>query len=426
MSLLQKLFPRRKAARAASTAIATTDGLFSAVPVHRFRDYASYLEAGSKKVWATWRALDIIANTVKSTPFKVLRAGSPTPVQVPGLDRLLRYPNENETWRDFLYRTIFHYRLTGVAYWLKSECDLNGNRPRNLYTLNPKRVEIVPDPETGIKGYMFRAGDRSIPLARNEVILFRRPHPNHDIAGLGDIEAAEPLLNEFINRNSVTERWYANGAQPSGLLINKTSTLTTEAEWEAAKKKFQAQYGGIKNAGKTAWLSGDWTYQQLGMSAQEMQDIERTKYTVEQIFLLHGVPLSVAGIRDAANFATADIDNQRFREYTVLPDVLTLQDTINTDLVKGFDPKAELRFSLAGLINAAAMAGYSPLFDRGGLTINELRNRFGLPPDPANPAWEQAYINAGLVPVEISGVAAGALEGAGRRTVASHRKATPD
>lgn len=408
MKWITRFLPgKRQQSEKAASMFGPTDGLFSPIAVHKFRDYADYLQAGSKKVWATWRAIDIIANSVKTTPWQVLRQGSTTEVKIEGLERLMRYPNENETWRDFIYKTVFHYRLTGMAYWYKSEANLKGDRPRNLYTLNPKNVEIVPDPETGIKGYLFNVNGRKIPFERDEIMLFRRPHPNSDVHGLGDIEAAEPLLNEFINRGTVLEKFYQNGAQPSGLLINQSTNAPSEEEWEKAKKKWQAQYGGLKNAGKLAWLTGSWTYQQLGMSAQEMQDIERTKYTVEQIFLLHGVPLSVAGIRDAANFATADIDNQRFREYTVLPDVLTMQDTINTDLVQGFDPRAELRFNVAGLINVGKlMVDYSPLFDRGGLTINELRGLAGLPQDEGNELWNATYINAGFVPLDLSGISA--------------------
>ncbi len=387
------------------SALTGTDGLFSRLPVHRFRNHADYLAAGSRKVWATWKAIDTIANTVKTTPFQVVRAGTVDEINNDALSRLLSYPNVNETWRDFLYKTIFHYRLTGWAFWYKSEANLKGDRPRNLYTLNPARMEIVPDPETGIKSYLFHVDGRTIPFDREEIMLFRRPHPNDEVLGLGDVEAGAALLNEHINRGTVLEKFYENGAQPSGILVNRVPTATTEEEWEMAKKKWQAQYGGIKNSGKVAWLSGDWTYQQLGMSAQEMQDIERTKYTVEQIFLLHGVPLSVAGIHDAANYATADIDNQRFRQYTILPDVLTLQDTINTDLVQGFDARAELRFNLAGLINVGKIvADYGPLFDRGGLTINEFRQLAGLPSDEENEAWKQCYINAGYVPLDLSGI----------------------
>lgn len=380
--------------------------LFSGFPINRFRDHSDYLKAGSRKVWATWRAIDIIANTVKTTPFKVYRAGSTDEMEVDGLTRLLAYPNEHETWRDFLYRTIFHYRLTGMAFWYKSQANLAGDRPLNLFTLNPSRVEIVPDKMSGLKGYLYSVDGAQIPFDRQEVIMFRRPHPNHDVLGLGDIESAEPLFNEFLNHNAVLDKFYEHGAQPSGILINKTAEFT-QAQWEEAKARFQEQYGGKRNAGKTAWLSGDWSYQQLGLSAEAMQEIEKSKWTVEQIFLQHGVPLSVAGIRDAANYATADIDNQRFRQYTVLPDVMMLEETINTDLVQGFNPKAELRFSVSGLVNVGKlMLDYKDLFDRGGMTINELREAVGLQPNEENEMWNQAFISAGMVPLDLAGVSA--------------------
>ncbi len=219
MNWLTRLLGRKRQTSSFLSNIVSTEGLFSRLPVHKFTDYASYLQAGTRKVWATWRAIDIIANTVKTTPSKLLRLNTNTEVEHVELKRLMSYPNQNETWRDFLYKTVFHYRLTGMAFWYKAEANLSGDRPSNLYTLNPRRVEIIPDPETGIKGYLFQVDGRKIPFDREEVILFRRPHPNNDVLGLGDIEAAEPLLNEFINRGTVLEKFYENGAQPSGLLI---------------------------------------------------------------------------------------------------------------------------------------------------------------------------------------------------------------
>lgn len=61
---------------------------------------------------------------------------------------------------------------------------------------------------------------------------------------------------------------------------------------------------------------------------------------------------------------------------------------------------------MTGLINVGkALQDYAPMFDRGGMTVNELRAVVGLPVDESNPPWEQAYITAGLVPVELAGVA---------------------
>jgi hypothetical protein len=66
------------------------------------------------------------------------------------------------------------------------------------------------------------------------------------------------------------------------------------------------------------------------------------------------------------------------------------------------------------------MQDYGPLFDRGGLTINELRAVVGLPQDEGNDAWNQCYINAGLVPLDLSGISApgGPADDAAKATVA--------
>jgi hypothetical protein len=41
-------------------------------------------------------------------------------------------------------------------------------------------------------------------------------------------------------------------------------------------------------------------------------------------------------VRDAPNFATADIDNQRFRSYTFLPVEKMFEEARNTDLAPGW------------------------------------------------------------------------------------------
>jgi HK97 family phage portal protein len=221
--------------------------------------------------------------------------------------------------------------------------------------------------------------------------------------GLGDVEASEDVFNEHLNRNKWGEKFWKNGAAPSGLLVCEESP-NDKAEWELLKKQWQKEYGGVENSGKTAWLSGKWSYHQLGLSAVELQDIEKLKLNVEQIFAVHGVPLSVAGVRDAANFATARIDDIRFRRYTVKPLVRTIEAAINRGLAPGYGA-VNVRFNVVGLSNTGEIiADFAPLFDRGGISINELRERAGLV-RLDEPLFDQYFINAGLVPLDLAGVA---------------------
>ena len=121
----------------------------------------------------------------------------------------------------------------------------------------------------------------------------------------------------------------------------------------------------------------------------------------------------MAGIRAAANLATAEVDDRRFKEYTVLPWIKRLEDSIQNDLVVGFDPRAQLVYNVKGLVSVGqVMTDLAPLFDRGGITINEMRQAAGLPVDKDNSAWEACYILNLYTPLDLAGIMPDATQAA--------------
>lgn len=374
-------------------------------PVVNLEGYEAYLRAATSKVWCSWKACDITANVTSTLPFKVLRGTGTEGVEVDGLQTLLTYPNETMTFAELVYLTVMHIKMTGNAYWLKSEPVLDGSKPLALYPLNPRRVTLVISRETGeLTGYRV-SGTTSVTIPADEVIHFKRPHPNNSWYGLGDIEAGAAMMSDVVNRGAWKDAFWKNGATPSGVLVKEDAAPAQEL-WQKLKQEFMAQYSGVKNSGKVAWLSGKWSVLKLGLTLSEMADIESRKLTTEEVFLLHGVPLSVAGVREAANYATAEIDDVRFRRYTVLPMAKLIEDTINTDLVVGYGEDLRLKFNVTGLVAIGQMVtNLTPAFDRGVVSINEFREIIGLDPDPENSTWNMHFVSAGLVPVELAGIA---------------------
>lgn len=383
-------------------------GLLAGMNLDEVKNFESYLRAGSKKIWATWRACDLIGGVILDTQWKLQkRGGDGTPVEHPQLTALLLNPNPFETWGEFAYRWLFHMKLTGNAFWVKDQANLKGDKPLMMFAMNPKRVRLVVDPNRGVIGYIYEhPSGRQIPFDAEEVIHFKRPHPDKEFWGLGDIEAGEPLFQENLNRTAWASKFWKNGASPSGILICEDSNMFTDkTKFEEAKKKWQKEYGGTDNSGKTAWLTGKWKYEQLGLSSVEMQNLENEKWNVEAIFMQHGIPLSVAGVRDAANFATARQDDLRFRRYCVKPMLRWLSDKLQKDLIAGFDPRLQIVFQISGLTDVNQIAtDYTPLFDRGVVSINEMRALLELPPKKDDPLFDQHFLLSTLVPVELAGV----------------------
>lgn len=379
------------------------------VPIHKFVDQKSYLDVGSKKVWASFRACHITASIMLSTVFKVTGSATGAEVSNKDIDRLLSTPNPWDSWEELVYQWVFHMKLCGVAYWVKDQ--INGkNQPLHIYPLIPQYVKVVPDEKKRIKEYVYEVNGRRITFQPEEIIHFRRPHPSHTIDGLGDIEPAESLFTEYIMRGELEAKFLANGATPSGILTKKEA-VEDEGEWEKLKAKFKADYEGKRNVGKTAFLNGDWKYVKLGLSHSEMQSIENERWSISQIFNNHGVPLSLAGLEKAANYATARQDEINFRRYEIVPLLDILVGKLNSldiegkgTLIRAFSPNWRLSYELSGLVDVEqTVKEYKPLAELGAITLNELRELCGLEASP-NALLNQHFVNSSRLPVEMSGL----------------------
>ena len=375
------------------------------LPIHKFTDYNSYLEAGSKRLWAAFRACHITAGVLVKTQFSFLDGKGQTLVRPDAmLQNLITDPNPYDSWEELVYVWTFHMKLTGNAYWLKDEMDGRG-RPLALYPLMPQYVEPIPDPKLKVAGYRYTINGRVLTFDASEVIHFRRPSPRDSIMGIGDIESAEPLFNDAINRTVFDEKFMENGASPSGVLI-KEEQVDDEDAWQKFKAWWDKSYSGKRNIGKTAFLNGKWTYQQLGLTAAQMQSLEKERLSVNNIFTAMGVPLSVAGIERAANYATAKQDDINFRKYECVPLIDILAGKINGSqgFLRGFAEGVKLDYSLAGLIDVEQVVReYQPLVRLGVMTPNELRVMCGLTKSE-DPLHDQYYIEGGLVPLEMAGL----------------------
>jgi HK97 family phage portal protein len=382
------------------------------VPIHKFSDYTSFLTAGSKNVWATFRACHLTANMLLSTHFKVTRLGEDQEIVGSPVNRLIDSPNAFDSWEELLYMWVFHMKLTGNAYWLKDELD-GADRPRAIYPLLPHLVTVIPHRTQKISKYLYRVHGEELEFAPEEIIHFKRPHPMNLHFGIGDIEPSQSLFNNFINRNSYEEAFLKHGATPSGILTyrgaeEQRATLDDmqEDEWGKLKSWWQSEYGGKANAGKTAFLTGEWQYQRLGLSQEEMQTIESERWTVEQIFTNHGVPLSIAGIKDAANYATARQDEINFRRFEIVPLLDLLVGKLNSDgqFVKVFDERQQIEYALSGLIDVEQVwKDHAGLVQNGGMTMNEIRQLMGLQ-KMDDPLLNQFFIDQSRVPIELAGV----------------------
>lgn len=381
------------------------------IPLEGLMDDKAYLDIGSGKVWATFKALDIIATATLRAVFKIEGERTGAIVEQGELPRLLKSPNPYDTMEEMLYQWVFQLRLTGRAFWYKADMNSRG-QPKEIYPLLPQYMKVIPDPVKRVGGYEYQVNGKLIKFEPEEIIHFRRPHPASQIKGMGDIEPSAELYRNYMAQQKLEQNFRSRGAMPSGILYKKGAPVGDQSQWEKLKAWWKREHEGERNAGKTAFLNGDdWGYIRLGLTQSEMQSIEAQRWDVSQIFNNHGVPLSLVGLEKAANYATAQQDEMNFRKYTVVPTLDILTGKLNSMgpegmgvLVKAFSPVWRLVYEMAGLIDVEQRTKeYGPLLDRGVITRNEMRELCGLAP-LTDPFMDMMTAIGSPVPLEMLGL----------------------
>jgi len=281
---------------------------------------------------------------------------------------------------DLLEATFSYLELTGNSYWLLDS--VTGGKPTEIYPLNPFRIKIVPHPREHIKEYKYDVGQgKIITLEKEFVIQFKYFNPTDDFYGLSPISAGRLAIDTQDFGDKYNRNFFVNSAEPKGALV-VTGDLTddqrkrTIAAWNSAHR-------GVSNVHKMMIEEGGMKWEQRGLSQKDMDFVNSKKMTREDILGVFGVPPSLVGVFEYANYANAREQRQIFWKDTMIPKLKKLENTINSFLVTLFDPNLVVEFDLSGVESLKEdekiRAEINEILTRSGTrTINEVREELGL------------------------------------------------
>lgn len=182
---------------------------------------------------------------------------------------------------------------------------------------------------------------------------------------LGAIQATEKHVSSF----------FKNGAS-SDLVISIKSPVPKD-EQQNLRTSFQQKYAGAENAHKAILLFGDTEVDQVGIDPQKMMLIDMRKFGIAEVSRFWRVPMHMLSELGRATWANIEDQGQDFITYCFGPWVSRWEMAMNTQLLtdeeqKRYFFKANLNALLRGN-SAARMAYFNSRFDRGNISINEIR-----------------------------------------------------
>lgn len=302
-------------------------------------------------ITAFWRALNVIGGVVASLPFAVYRVTESTTVKQYShpVSRLLRLgPNSVNTRFDFFQTMILHLHTFGNFFAKIDRNNLTGQASR-LTIMEPQKVRMEYNNRNEVV-YVYTSERGETRMLADRVVHISGMSWNA-LTGINLIEAFAKVFSTSLANQNYLDSFYKNGANLSGT-ISVPSALTEDA-YKRLRASWQAQYGGVKNMGKTAILEQGAKYDQIGLSPSQAGADTTKKMTIADVARITGVPQFLLEDLDRATFNNIEHLSLLFVTYTILPLCQNIEAELTRKcLADGELDRFEIKADLHGLLRA--------------------------------------------------------------------------
>lgn len=273
----------------------------------------------------------VIADGLAQVPFKLFRdlpaGGKAAAADHPLYGLIASKPNDWQTSFEWREQIALHLVFCGDAFVWKNRV---GNRVVELLTYEPNCVTVKRDGwEIGYEVTTDKG--KKIPIPAEEMWHLRGPSWN-GWQGLEGVKLAREALGLALAAEEHSARMFGNGARVGGILT--TESTPKPEDRKEMRDSWQATYGGLANAFKTALLWGGIKYQPMGMQADQAQLIEQRRFQIEEVCRFARVlPIMIGHYDKSATFASAEQMFLAHVVHTMGPWYSRIEQTANANLL---------------------------------------------------------------------------------------------
>jgi HK97 family phage portal protein len=230
----------------------------------------------------------------------------------PAFSPVLRKPNRYQTRIKFVEQWILSKLTHGNTYAFKQRD--NRGIVTALYVLDPQRVAVLVAPDGAVYYELKRddlsgLGRDSLVVPTSEIIHDVMIPLYHPLVGVSPITACGLAASMGLKIQTNSALLFANGSQPSGILM--VPTVITDEQAARLKASWVEQNSGTKFGGISI-LTGGLKYETVAMNAVDAQLIEQLQWTSETVCSCFHVPPYMVGVGPPPNYNNIEALNQQY------------------------------------------------------------------------------------------------------------------
>lgn len=312
--------------------------------------------------------------------------------------RILRAPNDYETWPQIIVNTVAEMLFQGESLWITVRDDRYApvavhRVPYHSWSVRQDDQERDYYYQVNAQSELFSNPDWLVPS--RDVCHFRQYCPRHPLIGESPIASAGLAIGLQVALNRSQLAFFSNIDRPSG-------TLQTDLELNAAQvQELRARFSEQSkkwNQGGTPILTHGMKFTPVGVAQSDAQLIEQQKLSALDIARVFGVPYAL--ISDTAG---PQAGTEALITYWLSIGLGSLIESIERSLDRLFkldannrielDPTPLLRVDQASLVDSLGNA-----IQKGVMTPDEARSRIRL---SRVPGGNQAYLQRQMTAMDL-------------------------
>ncbi len=369
-------------------------------------------ERTAMQMTAVYSCVRILSEAVAGLPLHLYRytesGGKEKAVDLQ-LYRLLHdQPNPEQTSFIFRETLMTHLLLWGNAY---AQIIRNGRgEVVALYPLMPDRMTVDRDENGHLyyeylvsqdEAHAFKEG--TVQLSPRDVLHI--PGLGFDgLVGYSPIAMAKNAIGMAIACEEYGAKFFANGAQPSGVLEHP-GTLKDPAK---IRESWNSTFGGSQNANKVAVLEEGMKYSPISIAPEQAQFLETRKFQIDEIARIFRVPPHMVGDLDKSSFSNIEQQSLEFVTYTLDPWICRWEQSIVKSLLSDEEKKTLfVKFNVDGLLRGdyqSRMQGYAVARQNGWMSANDIRELENLDRIPESEGGDLYLINGNMTKLKDAGI----------------------
>lgn len=227
--------------------------------------------------------------------------------------------------------------LYGRAYLFRQ---MQGRQPAGLQYLVPTTVTPKLDQAQGLTGFERRLGSTKVEIPVESMVYFWLPDPTVEIGppNAFPCQAALAAGSVLFSVDEFATQFFQSGAIKATIL--KVAGNPGTDERGRIKSWWQRFIQGKAWAAEI--VSDSITTEQIGSGLSELADVPLSQNKREDVSTALGIPQSIL-FSNAANYATAEVEDRQFYDKTIVPEAMWLAEVLNTQVFEALGLRLEFR-----------------------------------------------------------------------------------